>query len=151
MPFLAAAQVHRCNVDGRAVVQDRPCADAAVVGVQRPVVVVPRPVDAPPIGDPAYERAKEAQRRKDLEEYGKRAGKSLGEDRAALFARCGDAGEGAPYLGAKAEWVRTCSTWGAPSRVSATANAHGVTEQWTYRNRGYLYFDREGRLVTIQN
>lgn len=147
----AQAQVHRCTVDGRTVVQDRPCADAVVERPQRPVVVIPRPVDGPPIGDPAYEREKEAQRRKDLEEFGKRAGKRVGEDKAALRARCGEVGEAEPYIGASAEWVRTCSTWGEPSRVNTTANANGAIQQWVYRHRGYLYFDHQQRLVTIQN
>lgn len=131
--------------------QDRPCADAVVDGGRRPAVVVPRPVDAPPIGDPAYEREKEAQRRRDLEEFGRRAGKRVGDAKAELQARCGSAGEGEPFIGAKAEWVRTCSTWGEPSSVNTTTTVNGSIQQWVYRHRGYLYFDRQERLVTIQN
>ena len=157
LPCVAVAQVHRCDVGGRVVMQDRPCDGVGAERVRPPLVVVPRPVNAPPIGDPMYEQEKEAQRRKELEEFGRQAGKRAVEDRAvlrakdeALRARCGDRGESEPYIGATAKWVRDCSTWGDPSGVNTTSTANGVTQQWVYRHRGYLYFDNQERLVAIQ-
>lgn len=154
LPTLAAAQVHRCTVEGRVVLQDRPCAGVLVEQAARALPSV-SPVEArPPIGEPAYEQAKEAQRRKDLEEFGRREGRrrqaAAQEEAKALARRCGEVGEAEPYIGARAEWVRACSTWGEPSRVNNTTTAHGSSQQWFYRYRGYLYFDAQARLVAIQ-
>lgn len=42
------------------------------------------------------------------------------------------------------------SSWGLPQRVNRTTTASGVTEQWVYGNRNYLYF-RDDKLTSIQN
>lgn len=42
------------------------------------------------------------------------------------------------------------SAWGKPERVNRTTTAHGVSEQWVYGGRNYLYFDN-GKLSAIQN
>lgn len=43
------------------------------------------------------------------------------------------------------------SSWGRPTQVNTTTNAHGTHEQWVYRgNHSYLYFDN-GILTSIQN
>lgn len=154
LPWPASAQVHRCSINGATVLQDKPCVGSTPHRLERPGVVIPKPSGGPPIGDPAYEREKEAKRRKDLEEFGRRAGQQRAAEKAALetalHARCGDAGEGEPFIGASAAWVRACSTWGEPSRVNSTTSAMGTTQQWVYRYRGHLYFDGRQRLVTIQ-
>lgn len=42
------------------------------------------------------------------------------------------------------------SSWGKPERVNTTTNAYGVSEQWVYGGRNYLYF-KDGILYSIQN
>lgn len=42
------------------------------------------------------------------------------------------------------------SSWGKPDRVNTTTNAYGVSEQWVYGGRNYLYFEN-GKLTSIQN
>ena len=42
------------------------------------------------------------------------------------------------------------SSWGKPEHINRTTTSRGVSEQWVYEGRNYLYFDN-GRLTTIQN
>jgi len=42
------------------------------------------------------------------------------------------------------------SNWGKPSSVNKSTNANGVSEQWVYGTRNYLYFNN-GFLTSIQN
>ena len=42
------------------------------------------------------------------------------------------------------------SNWGKPSSVNKSTNANGVSEQWVYGTRNYLYFNN-GILTSIQN
>lgn len=41
------------------------------------------------------------------------------------------------------------STWGMPEKVNKTTTAYGLSEQWVYGNRKYLYF-KDGILTSIQ-
>lgn len=102
------------------------------------------------MGDPDYEKAREAERLEQIEVYGRRAGRDLEESMAATRVRCGEKGEAQPYIGAPANWVRACSTWGAPSSISTTTTGGGERQMWVYRGRGYLYFDADMKLRTMQ-
>ncbi|RIX74453.1 hypothetical protein [Acidovorax cavernicola] len=101
------------------------------------------------MGDPAYEREREAQRAREIDAYAKREGARLAEQHGAERRECGERSDKEPYIGAAADWVRSCSTWGAPDRVFTTENAGGVRRQWLYKNRGTLFFDSSGRLDFI--
>ncbi len=41
--------------------------------------------------------------------------------------------------------------WGSPSDVNKMISKHTVLEQWVYPGFNYLYFDKTGKLTTIQN
>ena len=53
-----------------------------------------------------------------------------------------------PYIGMR-ESEASNLTWGSPSTVNTDRSARGVSEQWVFPNRGYLYF-RNGVLEAIQ-
>ena len=53
-------------------------------------------------------------------------------------------------IGDTAEFVRTKSSWGSPSKVNRTITANGKHEQWVYGEHNYLYFDND-ILTAIQN
>lgn len=40
--------------------------------------------------------------------------------------------------------------WGKPDHINTTTGRYGVTEQWVYGSRSYLYF-KNGKLTSIQN
>lgn len=42
------------------------------------------------------------------------------------------------------------SSWGVPSKKNRTTTAAGTTQQWVYKN-GYIYFDKDGLVTSIQN
>lgn len=42
------------------------------------------------------------------------------------------------------------ASWGPPDRINRTINVSGVSEQWVYGNRTYVYMDN-GRVSTIQD
>jgi hypothetical protein len=102
------------------------------------------------MGDPAYEQAREAKRRAAIDAWSKTAGRVLGEDMAQLKAQCGDRGHAEPYIGAPANWVKTCSTWGQPRHIVRTQTGADSTELWSY-DRGHLYFGPGLILRTIQS
>lgn len=53
-----------------------------------------------------------------------------------------------PVIGISAAQAEI-SSWGRPDSVNRTTTSHGVSEQWVYGSRGYLYFE-SGRLTAIQ-
>lgn len=55
-----------------------------------------------------------------------------------------------PRIGMTAQQVRDASNWGPPREVNRTTTGSGVTEQWVYGLKRYLYF-RNGRLEAIQD
>lgn len=146
------AQIYRCVIDGRTHLQDKPCPTNPS---ERAATPAARPVNRPPIGDPAYEKAREAQRLEDVRRFSEEAGKRGVEanelKRAELERRgCGDRGDGPPYIGAPAHWVRTCSSWGSPSRVTSTTSTLGTSEVWWYRDGGTVFFDANQTVRLIQ-
>lgn len=152
LPVTAAvAQVHTCTVEGVKVFQDRPCkpAPGPTPSAAAPTAP-PSPRERPPMGDPAYEAQRDAERLKAIKAYGERAGRALGAQMDQISRECGPAGQAAPYIGATLDWVARCSTWGKPNRTLTTTTAQGETQMWAYDMRGYLYFDASGRLRTIQ-
>jgi hypothetical protein len=101
------------------------------------------------MGDPAYEREREAQRAREIDAYAKREGARSAERRDADRRECGDRADKEPYIGAPADWIRFCSTWGAPDRVFTTENARGMNRQWLYNHRGTLFLDSSDRVDFI--
>lgn len=55
-----------------------------------------------------------------------------------------------PRLGMTRQQVIEGTNWGSPLDVNRTTTAAGVTEQWVYGSKRYLYF-RNGRLDGIQD
>lgn len=153
-PFsTATAQIFKCTADGKITVQDKPCApsSAAISSVLPRLTTIPKASSHPPIGDAIYEREKEALRRKNLEEFTKHAGARVAEEKAKMQQRCGDKGEGQPFIGATSRWIRECSNWGEPSSINSSTTSSGTTEQWVYKYRGYLYFDHAHILRHMQS
>lgn len=146
----AAGAQHRCDVDGRVQFQDTPCPSAAKAA--EPPARAPdgyRSTKArPPIGDPDYERAREQQRARELDAYAKGAGAALAARTEARTKACGANADSEPFIGAAAEWVRTCSAWGSPTGVSTTQTSHGTTQRWTYP-QATIFFDPGGRVAAI--
>ncbi len=103
----------------------------------------------PPIGDPAYENARESERSKHINDYAKTSGAALAADIQASEAKCGK-GSLEPHIGATSQWIRKCS-WGEPSSVRTIENSLGKSDQWRYKAKGTLYFDATGKVTTILN
>lgn len=101
------------------------------------------------MGDPAYEKAREAERSKRIDEYAKTSGAALAADMQATETQCGK-GSTEPRVGASAQWIRKCS-WGEPSAIKTMENKLGKSEQWRYKAKGTLYFDASGKVTTIMN
>ena len=164
----ALAQVYACGTGAARVFQDTPCPAAQKPPPQRQADHVPgvtkmmpqaqdhigdatqKATARPPIGDPAYEAARDAERLRAIQAYGQQAGRELGEAMARDATECGPRGRAAPFVGATADWVRRCSTWGAPTSTLNTTTATGTTSMWTYRLQGFLFFDAAGRVRTVQ-
>lgn len=53
-----------------------------------------------------------------------------------------------PAIGMTAQEVRY-STWGSPKDINKTTTAYGVSEQWVYDGRRYIYLD-DGVVTAIQ-
>ena len=52
-----------------------------------------------------------------------------------------------PKIGMSASEVRQ-STWGYPDKINKDTYSWGTTEQWVYKNKGYIYF-RNGVVTSI--
>lgn len=150
---MPAWAVNKCTgADGKVSFQEAPCEgkqtskpDSATVSAPKIAASKPRP----PIGDPAYEKAREAERSKRVDEYAKTSGAALAADVESTEIKCGK-GSLEPRVGASAQWIRKCS-WGQPSSVRTMENALGKSEQWGYKTKGTLYFDASGKVTTILN
>jgi hypothetical protein len=149
LPLVSGAEIHQCNTASGWTAQDKPCAVAKQPS-SRPTPTPAPQTPRPPMGDPAYEKAREIERRREIDAYAKRAGQALSEDQAKLKARCGERGQADPYIGAPASWVKTCSTWGKPNHIVRTQTGTDSTEMWSY-DRGHLYFGPGLVLRTIQS
>ena len=101
------------------------------------------------MGDPEYERKREAERARAIDQYGKEAGADLRARVDLAIKECGTEPP-TPYIGASAAWIRSCSSWGAPNGINTTTTANGKSEQWVYRHRGNLYLTN-GVVSAIQN
>lgn len=145
---------YRCVEDGRPTFQDTPCRAAAAperpTPATKPASSKPASKPRPPIGDPEYERQREAEIAARVKADTAAAGAQLREQVEAARRRCGDHGEGAPFVGATQEWVRNCSTWGNPTRVFRTDTAGGHLEAWDFGAGRTVFFDYAGRVTMIQ-
>ena len=101
------------------------------------------------MGDEEYERKRAEVRSREIAEFGKSRGAALRASIEADNAKCGPSTHD-PHVGASANWIRTCSNWGAPDGINSTTTALGETQQWVYRHRGYIYFDSKGVVTVIQ-
>jgi len=144
----SAAEIHRCIIQGQQVIQDRPCANPIARPPPAVKLAAPSTKPRPPIGDPAYEQARAQERLANIKSWSQQAGASLQQDMAQVQAQCGQAGIAEPFIGAKTDWVRTCSTWGRPISILKNTTASGTTEMWTHQ-RGTLFFGPTGLLRTI--
>ncbi len=54
-----------------------------------------------------------------------------------------------PKIGMTKEEIRN-SKWGEPDKINKDEYAWGTSEQWVYRNRGYIYF-KNGIVTSIQH
>jgi hypothetical protein len=100
-PLVADAEIHQCKTSSGWVAQDKPCetAPAPVKAAPSPTSIAPaKPVARPPMGDPAYEQAREAKRRAAIDAWSKTAGRVLGED-IALHWRPRQLGQNLQHLG----------------------------------------------------
>lgn len=67
----------------------------------------------------------------------------------AAKAECARTRKDGVSIGMTADMVK-CSSWGKPNSVNTTTTVYGVSEQWVYGGRSYLYF-KDGILTSIQN
>ena len=69
--------------------------------------------------------------------------------RLALARASANARKGGVRIGMSQKQV-LASSWGKPEHVNRTISVTGITEQWVYSSKSYLYF-QDGLLTTIQN
>ena len=148
---MPAWAVNKCtSASGEVTFQQAPCADKiaprpSVAQAPKPTASKPRP----PMGDPAYEKARELERAKQIDSDAKVRGAALAADLEATEAKCGK-GSLEPRVGSSADWIRKCS-WGEPNSVKSIETALGKSEHWRYKAKGTLYFDASGKVTTILN
>ena len=101
------------------------------------------------MGDEEYERKRAEERSREIDAYAKSRGAEIRAITEADTAKCGE-GTREPHVGASAAWIKSCSTWGEPSKTNSTITAHGESQQWLYRYNRYLYVNGAGFVTAIQ-
>lgn len=137
-PQLGFSQINKCDVGGKIIYQQEPCARTGGTGGELKVVI--------PSGGSEYFNSPELER---LRQDHLKAQRELD---LAIANHCAEKKFDKPIVGMSESDLSCIKRYRKPEKINVTTTALGESKQFVFRDHGrssYLYF-KNGKLETIQ-